>query len=105
MACYMIVRARITDRAKFGRYTAVVPALVQRFGGRYLVLGGETTVLEGAWPAEPPEPKTVISVWPDRAAAEAFWHSPEYRAACALREGTGEFAIQLVEGLPGAEAP
>jgi len=83
MPCYMIVRARIADR----------------------VLGGATTVLEGPWPADAPEPKTVISVWPDRAAAEAFWQSPEYRAACELREGAGEFAIQLVDGLPGASPP
>jgi uncharacterized protein (DUF1330 family) len=95
MATFMIVQARITDPVRFKAYTAVVPALVARFGGRYRVLGGATTVLEGQWP----EVKTVISEWPDRAAAEAFWASPEYRAAAALREGAGEFTIVLVDGL------
>lgn len=97
MAVFMIVQARISDPTKFAAYTAVVPALVTRFGGRYRVLGGATTVLEGRWP----EVKTVVSEWPDRAAAEAFWNSPEYRAACALREGAGEFNVVLIDGLPG----
>jgi len=97
MAVFMIIQARITQAEKFSTYTAVVPALVARFGGRYRVLGGTTTVLEGQWP----EVKTVVSEWPDRAAAVAFWNSPEYRAACALREGAGEFNVVLIDGLPG----
>jgi uncharacterized protein (DUF1330 family) len=97
MAVFMIIQARITDAHKFSAYAAVVPALVARFGGRYRVLGGATTVLEGQWP----EVKTVVSEWPDRAAAEAFWQSPEYRAACTLREGAGEFTVVLSDGLPG----
>ena len=95
MSCFMIVQARITDRDKFAAYTAVVPALVARFGGRYRVLGGATTLLEGQWP----ECKTVLSEWPDRASAQRFWDSPEYRAAVSLREGAGEFSIVLVEGI------
>jgi uncharacterized protein (DUF1330 family) len=94
----MIVQARITQPEAFRRYTAVVPALVARFGGRYRVLGGATTVLEGQWP----EVKTVVSEWPDRAAALAFWHSPEYRDAVRLREGAGDYTIVLVDGLPDA---
>lgn len=97
MAVFMIIQARISDAEKFRAYTAVVPALVARFGGRYRVLAGATTVLEGQWP----ELKTVVSEWPDRAAAEAFWQSPEYRAACALREGAGDFNVVLIDGLPG----
>lgn len=96
MAVFMIIQARISDAQKFSAYTALVPALVARFGGRYRVLGGVTTVLEGQWP----EVKTVVSEWPSRAAAEAFWASPEYRAALALREGAGEFNVVLIDGLP-----
>ena len=95
MSVLMIVQAKITDAAKFRAYTAVVPALVTRFGGRYRVLGGHTTRLEGDWP----EVKTVVSEWPNRAAAQAFWDSADYRAAAQLREGAGEFTIVLVDGI------
>jgi uncharacterized protein (DUF1330 family) len=95
MSTFMIVQARVTRPEPFRAYTAVVPALVARHGGRYRVLGGATTVLEGQWP----EVKTVVSEWPDRASALAFWHSDDYVRAKALREGAGEFNIVLVDGL------
>lgn len=95
----MIVQARVTDPARFAAYTKVVPALVAQFGGRYRVLGGTTDVLEGDWHRGLPLLKTVVSEWPDRAAAMAFWTSPEYREAAQLREGTGEFTIVVIDGL------
>ncbi len=98
MTTFMIVQARITDAEKFCAYTAVVPALVARFGGRYRVLGGATTVLEGHWP----EVKTVVSEWPSHAAAQAFWDSEDYRRAALLRAGAGDFTIVLVDGIETA---
>ena len=96
MSCFMIIQALVTDAAQFAKYTAVVPALVHQFGGHYRVLGGATTVLEGHWP----EVKTVVSEWPTRAAAEAFWASPQYRQAALLRAGAGDFTVVLIDGLP-----
>jgi len=101
MSTYMIVQARITDPERFKDYTALVPALVARFGGQYLILAGHTEVLEGDWP----QVKTVVSQWPDRSAAKAFWDSPEYRHACSLREGAGEFTVVLIDGLGAALTP
>jgi len=44
----------------------------------------------------------VVARFPSRAAAQAFWHSPEYTAAKALRAGKGTFFVMLLYGLPGA---
>ena len=99
----MIIQARVTDAERFRAYTAVVPALVARFGGRYRVMGGAPQVLEGEW-SRWPEVKTVVSEWPDRAAAQAFWNSDAYREAARLREGAGEFNVVLIDGLPTATA-
>jgi uncharacterized protein (DUF1330 family) len=104
MPAYLIVQARVTDPERFGAYVGAVPALVARFGGCYRVLGGTTEVLEGAYPAWP-ETKTVVSEWPSRQAALAFWHSPEYRQAVLLREGAGEFSIALVDGVGELPSP
>jgi len=75
--------------------------MVERFGGRYVLMGGGTEVLEGAWSNGG---GAVISEWPDRAAALRFWHSPEYVEAKKLRAGTGTFQVVLVdaEGIGGA---
>ena len=39
----------------------------------------------------------VISEWPDKAAAKAFWDSPEYQEAKKLREGCAECQVLLIE--------
>ena len=39
----------------------------------------------------------VISEWPDRAAALAFWNSPEYAEAKTLRKGVAECQVLLIE--------
>jgi uncharacterized protein (DUF1330 family) len=93
--CYMIVIAELADRAGFlAGYGKVVPPLVERFGGRYLIRGSGGTFLEGGFGDRP---SALVSEWPDRAAAERFWNSPEYQAAKRLREGTGRFQVLLVD--------
>ena len=95
LKCYMIVIAEITDRQKFlDGYGREVPKLVERFGGRYLVKGGGGEFVEGGWCDSP---SALVSQWPDKATALAFWNSPEYQQAKKLREGTGRFQVTLIE--------
>lgn len=95
MPCYMIVIAELTDRDRFlADYARVVPALVTRFGGRYILQGAGGTFLEEPWCSHP---SALVSEWPDRAAALAFWNSPEYAEARRLREGTGRFQVLLID--------
>jgi uncharacterized protein (DUF1330 family) len=94
MPAYLVVEASISDREAFAEYARRVPALVAQYGGEYLVMGGEQEGLEGDWDGR----RVVLHRWPDMATARAFWHSPEYTEAKALREGTGEFRVILVEG-------
>lgn len=100
MAAYLIVEAVITDRKKFGAYAGRVREAVPRFGGEYVVLGGEAESLEGDWG----EARIVIHRWPDRAAARRFWHSDDYREIKRLRDGAGRFRVMLVDSYaPGAK--
>lgn len=93
--CYMIVIAELSDRARFLRdYASVVPVLVERFGGRYIVRGSGGQFLEGGWCDSP---SALVSEWPSREAALAFWNSPEYAEVKRLREGTGRFQVLLIE--------
>jgi uncharacterized protein (DUF1330 family) len=97
---YMLIEARITDMARFGRYTQAIIPIVQRHGGRYIVMRGARETLEGDYG----DTRVVVSEWPSLDAARAFWNDPEYREAVKLREGTGEFRILLMEGVDPAPA-
>ena len=99
MPAYMIITCKIADRDAFIRgYGVAAAALVEKFGGRYVLRGPGAELLEG-------DPGTidfegasmVISEWPDKAAARAFWNSPEYAEARKLREGIADCQVLLIE--------
>lgn len=95
MTAYMIVTARISDREAFIHgYGAAAAALVERFGGKYVLRGPGAELLEGAFGDGA---SMVISEWPDKTAAKAFWNSPEYAEARKLREGIADCQVLLIE--------
>jgi uncharacterized protein (DUF1330 family) len=91
MSAYVVVQESIQDQATFDAYRKDVPATVAAHGGRFIVRGGALTVVEGEWPL----PRLVIIEFPTRAAAEAWYSSPAYRAILPLRlkSSTGNFVI------------
>ena len=94
MAAYLVAQVRIDDPETYQRYREAVPALVDRFGGRFLVRGGELEVLEGAWPL----PRLVIIEFQSRDAARLFYESPEYQKILPLRQQASQGNVILVEG-------
>jgi uncharacterized protein (DUF1330 family) len=63
-------------------------------GGRFLVRGGETQVLEGSW-----DPlRVVVMEFDDVEAARGWYESPAYREAIPLRRGASTTDIILVAG-------
>ena len=95
MTAYMIVTAQIADRDAFiAGYGAAAGALVEKFGGRYVLRGPGAQLLEGGFGDGA---SMVISEWPTKEAALAFWNSPEYAAAKTLREGIAECQVLLIE--------
>ena len=95
--CYMIITADLSDRARFlADYARVVPPLVEKFGGRYVIRGSGGEFLEGGWCDRA---SALVSEWPSKEAALRFWNSPEYAEAKKLREGTGRFQVLLFESV------
>ena len=94
MPAYVIVDCEVTDPVKYEQYKVAAPAAIARHGGRYLARGGATTVLEGNWHPH----RVVVLEFPSQAAAKAFYDSPEYVVARALRAGAANMDIVVVEG-------
>lgn len=102
MPAYMIVTAKIADRDAFIQgYGAAAGALVAKFGGRYILRGPGAELLEGDFGDGA---SMVISEWPDKDIAKAFWNSPEYADAKRLREGIADCQVLLIEAPSVAEA-
>lgn len=96
MPAYMVVTANIRDRDAFiAGYGAAAGALVEKMGGRYVLRGPGAEMLEGNFGDGA---SMVISEWPDKAAARAFWDSPEYQDVKKLREGIADCQVLLIEG-------
>ena len=94
MPAYIFVSAVIHDAKRFAAYGLANAALVTRMGGKYLVLGPEGDTLEG----QPTVGKKVISEWPTKDAALAYWHSAEYAEIRKLREGICDAQVILLDG-------
>ncbi|MDP9376491.1 MAG: DUF1330 domain-containing protein [Actinomycetota bacterium] len=95
MPVYLIADGRAADPSKLEEYRRVNAELIPRFGGRYLVRGGEHEVLEGDWSPG----RLVIIEFPDRDAARNWYDSPEYAGLRAQRHKHAETNMVLVDGL------
>jgi len=98
MPAYVVVQIAVQDAETYERYKALAPPSIAAYGGRYLVRGGATEVLEGSWRP----PRFVILEFPSAERARAWWGSPEYAPAKALRQSCARTEMLLVEGLLGA---
>ena len=102
MPAYMIVTAKIADRDAFiSGYGAKAAALVEKYGGRYLLRAPGAELLEGDFGDGA---SMVISEWPDKDAVHRFWNSPEYAEAKKLRETISDCQVLVIEAPSLAEA-
>lgn len=83
-----------TDQDKMAKYRAGVAATVEKYGGRYLVLGGKCDAVEGTWRPTVP----VIIEFPSLEQAHRWYESAEYAPLLKLRlEGSRGHAV-FIEG-------
>jgi uncharacterized protein (DUF1330 family) len=94
MPGYLIANLDIRDTALFQKYRDQVAPLIKRFGGRYLVRGGELRSVEGALPVK----RLIVLEFPSLAEAQRFYDSDEYRPILQLRLDSCVSDVVLVEG-------
>ena len=95
MSAYVVVQVDVKDPVRYEAYKKMVPPSVEKFGGRFLVRGGPTHTLEGNWAPK----RFVIAEFPSVEQAKAWWSSPEYAEAKALRQATAESLMIVAEGV------
>jgi uncharacterized protein (DUF1330 family) len=95
MSAYMIVQIKITRPQGWPEYREAVGPLIQRFGGRYIVRGGDIEVLEGRHDGR----RLVLFEFPSIEAIRSFWNSSDYAEVKKLRQGSGELDVWAVPGV------
>lgn len=95
MSAYLVVDLEITDATGFEEYRRVVPPVIAKYGGRFVVRGRVPEVIEGQWK---PKRLTLIE-FPDAARAKEFYNSQEYRRIIDLRLKAAKTNLVLVEGV------
>jgi uncharacterized protein (DUF1330 family) len=81
MTAYVIADVDVLDRGGYQEYADRFDAILARFGGEILVVGGSPTPVEGEWIPD----RLVILAFPNRAAADAWYRSPEYAEIAPIR--------------------
>lgn len=94
MPAYVIVDIAIHDPGTYEQYKTLAPPSIGLYGGRYLVRGGTMATLEGTWQPE----RLVVLEFPNGEQARAWWASPEYAPAKALRQASATTDMVLIEG-------
>jgi len=94
---YIIARVEITDPVRYQDYVKATPAAIARYGGKFIIRGGEVTTLEG--PSE--TRRLVVIEFPTMDQAKAFYYSEEYTQARALRAGAAVGQFLAVPGFAG----
>jgi len=96
MAAYLLAEASVTDPVAYETYKQLAQTAIAQYGGRYLVRGGASEVLEGGW-SKPP--RLVIVEFESAEQAKRFYDSPEYRAARDVRKDAASMNMLVVQGV------
>ena len=97
MAVYYVIDISIHDLENYKKYVGLVPALIEKHGGKYLVRGAEAEIKEGDWKPE----RLVVLEFPTREQATSFFDDPEYQPVAAIRRAASTTRMVLVDGYEG----
>jgi len=94
MPAYLIARVSVSDPQQYKQYTDRTPGVIAKFGGKFIVRGGQIVNLEG-----PPESGRIVVIeFPSLEHVQAFYRSEEYQQIKKLRAGAATGSLIAVEG-------
>ena len=95
MAAYVIVEIEVVDPVGYEEYKNLASASVLRHGGKYIVRGGVTEVLEGSWRPN----RIVVLEFESMQRARDWLNCEEYREPRKMRHRTAKTNMILVDGI------
>lgn len=95
MPAYIIVDIEVTDPVRYEEYKRLASASIAAHGGRYLVRGGKSEVLDGDWTPR----RLVVLEFDSFENAKAWRASAEYAEAKKVRESCARSNMIVVEGV------
>ena len=95
MTAYLIVDTKITNEEAYEEYKVRAKPIVESYGGKYLVRGGNATVPENElWTPT----RLVVVRFPSRQAAENFLSCEMYAPVKAIRNKNAKTTMSIVDG-------
>ena len=95
MTAYAVAHLRkVNMGAGIVAYLEAIDATIRPFEGRFIIHGGQKTVLEGSW-----EGDLIVIAFPDRPSAEAWYASKAYCEIKHLRSDNSEGEVVIVDGV------
>jgi uncharacterized protein (DUF1330 family) len=95
MKAYVLVNVAIRDPERYKDYVKAATPTVAAHGGKYVARGGRAERLEGNAEVN----RVVVLEFPSYDDARAWYDSPEYRAALAIRQSCSTADLIVVEGV------
>jgi uncharacterized protein (DUF1330 family) len=95
---YWIAQVQVDNEEGFKPYAAATPAILKKYGAKYVVRGGKCEAAEGH-----SRPRTIVIEFPDYATAMACYNSPEYQANLKIRQANATSDLIILEGYDGPQ--
>jgi uncharacterized protein (DUF1330 family) len=95
MPAYLVSTIDVRDPVGYEEYRKLVPPILAKYGGRFVVRGGAIEYKEGDWRPG----RIVVVAFESLEKARAFYDSPEYTQAKHIRQRTSAGSVLFVEGV------
>lgn len=100
MPAYVVANIEVTDPETYQQYIPGARASIEGHGGQLLAVDQSTEVLEGPAPA-----RTIIFQFPDKATADAWYHSSDYQSVIHLRLESTKSTLVIADGFVPPSGP
>jgi len=97
MTAYIIVDIDVHDEERYMDYVRQAPAHIARYGGEYIIRGGNAESFEGDWCPS----RFVVVKFESKKKAKAFLEDPDYQQIAEIRRTTTTSKLIVAEGFEG----